>query len=150
MPDLRNHGESEHARSMGYVQMAADVKLLLEELGIERCCVIGHSMGGKAAAALALMFPEMVESVAILDMAPVAYTGQHGKVCTHLLLCFCAYLGSEWGKACATLALVSSWKIVFCVSACIIGFCFVGLLRLLRRTDREWHGVWGEHLQMLY
>lgn len=150
MPDLRNHGESEHARSMGYVQMAADVKLLLEELGIERCCVIGHSMGGKAAAALALMFPEMVESVAILDMAPVAYTGQHGKVCTFLLLCFCTYLGAEWGKACATLALVFSWKIKSFASTCIIELCFVWLLRLLRRIDREGHGVWGWHLHMLH
>lgn len=60
--------------------MAADVKLLLEELGIEKCCVIGHSMGGKVAATLALLFPEMIESVAILDIAPVSYSGQNGAV----------------------------------------------------------------------
>jgi len=78
MPDLRNHGESSHSTSMGYVNMAADIKALLEELGIDKCCVIGHSMGGKAAACLALLFPELVESIAILDIAPVSYTGQHG------------------------------------------------------------------------
>lgn len=32
-----------------------------------------RSMGGKVAAAVALLFPEMVASLGILDIAPVAY-----------------------------------------------------------------------------
>jgi len=75
IPDLRNHGESAHSRSMGYVHMARDVVGLLDRLGIARCCVIGHSMGGKVAATLALLHPERVESVGILDIAPADYAG---------------------------------------------------------------------------
>jgi hypothetical protein len=32
----------------------------------------------QVAATLALLFPEMIESVAILDIAPVSYSGQNG------------------------------------------------------------------------
>mmetsp|Transcript_15761 Transcript_15761/g.52746 ORF Transcript_15761/g.52746 Transcript_15761/m.52746 type:complete len:399 (-) Transcript_15761:88-1284(-) len=79
IPDLRNHGESPHTRSMGYVSMAQDVISLLDRMGIERCCVIGHSMGGKVAATLALLHPTRVESVAILDIAPADYSKALGK-----------------------------------------------------------------------
>eukprot|EP00302_Diacronema_sp_CCMP2436_P005637 CAMPEP_0179886370 /NCGR_PEP_ID=MMETSP0982-20121206/30807_1 /TAXON_ID=483367 /ORGANISM="non described non described, Strain CCMP 2436" /LENGTH=311 /DNA_ID=CAMNT_0021782071 /DNA_START=95 /DNA_END=1031 /DNA_ORIENTATION=+ len=74
MVDLRNHGRSEHASTMSYEEMAADVVALLGELGISRAAVIGHSMGGKTAAVLALNHPEIVQSLGILDIAPVAYT----------------------------------------------------------------------------
>lgn len=79
VPDLRNHGESGHSRSMSYVSMAMDVIEVLEANDIKRCCVIGHSMGGKVAAALALMYPESIESVAILDIAPADYSKSIGK-----------------------------------------------------------------------
>lgn len=73
--DLRNHGDSPHAPSMGYPEMAADVAETLSAAGIERAAVIGHSMGGKVAMALALSAPERVERLLVCDIAPRRYAG---------------------------------------------------------------------------
>jgi len=46
----------------------------LELLNIRQAHVVGHSMGGKIAATLALSYPGKVQSLAILDISPVEYT----------------------------------------------------------------------------
>lgn len=71
--DLRNHGASPWADSMDYAAMADDVLLLMERLGLERPAVLGHSMGGKTAMALALRHPQRVGRLIVVDIAPVAY-----------------------------------------------------------------------------
>ena len=71
--DLRNHGESTHAGSMSFDNLAADVAQLLDEQGIEKAVLIGHSIGGKVAMATALLHGERVERLLVLDMAPVSY-----------------------------------------------------------------------------
>ncbi|MDR3505448.1 MAG: alpha/beta fold hydrolase [Acidocella sp.] len=71
--DLRNHGESPHGLPMDFVTMAADVAETLASLGIGRVKLAGHSLGGKTAMALALTRPELVERVAVMDIAPIAY-----------------------------------------------------------------------------
>jgi len=73
LPDLRNHGRSPHAEPMTYPAMAQDVLALLDAQGIERTVLIGHSMGGKAAMALALSAPERVRALVVADIAPVDY-----------------------------------------------------------------------------
>ena len=60
--DLRNHGASPWADSMDYLEMADDVVQLIERLGLDRPSVLGHSMGGKTAMALALRHPKRVYS----------------------------------------------------------------------------------------
>lgn len=75
--DMRNHGDSPHGADMRYPTQAADVRETLLALGIERAAVVGHSMGGKAAMALALQWPELVGRVLVSDIAPVIY--QHGN-----------------------------------------------------------------------
>ncbi len=71
--DLRNHGASPHAPEMGYPAMAGDVAETMEALGLSRAAVAGHSMGGKVAMLLALLQPERVDRLAVLDIAPVTY-----------------------------------------------------------------------------
>ena len=71
--DLRNHGESPHGLPMDFATMAADVAETLASLGLSRVKLAGHSLGGKTAMALALTRPDLVERVAVLDIAPVPY-----------------------------------------------------------------------------
>ena len=75
--DMRNHGDSPHAADMRYPTQAADVRETLQSLGIEKAAVIGHSMGGKAAMALALTHPNQIGRLLVADIAPVIY--QHGN-----------------------------------------------------------------------
>jgi pimeloyl-ACP methyl ester carboxylesterase len=71
--DLRNHGASPHAAAMEYPVMAADVAEMMTTLGAAPAAVIGHSMGGKVAMALALSGPELISQLVVADIAPVAY-----------------------------------------------------------------------------
>ncbi|TAN78721.1 MAG: alpha/beta fold hydrolase, partial [Magnetospirillum sp.] len=71
--DLPNHGSSPWTEVMDYPFMAREVAKVIEYLG-GRAAVMGHSMGGKAAMVLALTRPELVERLAVVDIAPVGYT----------------------------------------------------------------------------
>lgn len=73
IPDLRNHGRSFHAPDVSYPALAGDVRAVLDELGLERAVLVGHSMGGKTAMWLALMAPDRVERLVAVDTAPVAH-----------------------------------------------------------------------------
>jgi pimeloyl-ACP methyl ester carboxylesterase len=72
-PDLRNHGESEHAARMDYASMAEDIAGLIARRGLGPTAVLGHSMGGKVAMTLALGQPGMVSRLVVADIAPVRY-----------------------------------------------------------------------------
>jgi pimeloyl-ACP methyl ester carboxylesterase len=74
--DLRNHGASGWSDDASYPALAADLEAFLETHAPAGALVVGHSMGGKAAMALALSHPELVRALAVLDMAPVEY--RHG------------------------------------------------------------------------
>lgn len=72
-PDLRNHGSSPRAAAMDYATMAADIAETMDAAGVPRAAVLGHSMGGKVAMALALAQPGRVERLVVADIAPVRY-----------------------------------------------------------------------------
>ena len=78
--DLRNHGDSPHQQAMDYPLMAADVIELLDDLGIATANLIGHSMGGKVAMQIALTYPERLNKMVIVDIAPVNYESHHGDI----------------------------------------------------------------------
>lgn len=71
--DLRNHGASPWAETMDYAAMAGDVARLIERQGLQRPSLMGHSMGGKVAMALALLQPQRIERLIVVDIAPVQY-----------------------------------------------------------------------------
>ncbi|OWK52481.1 Claudin-3 [Lonchura striata] len=68
--DARNHGSSPHSPVMTYEAMSLDVQHLLSRLGITKCILVGHSMGGKTAMTLALQRPDLVERLISVDIGP--------------------------------------------------------------------------------
>lgn len=77
--DLRNHGESFHAREMDYAIMAGDVVAWLDATGFERVHLLGHSMGGKVAMRLACSRPARLDRLVVVDIAPRAYPSTHTR-----------------------------------------------------------------------
>lgn len=71
--DLRNHGQSPHHPIMTYTAMAQDIINLLNYLLINKCIVIGHSMGGKVAMTLGILAENRIEKIIIIDIAPKKY-----------------------------------------------------------------------------
>lgn len=79
-PDLRNHGRSPHLPTHSYPEMAEDLKAFMEEKWMFHAAVIGHSMGGKAAMQLALNYPDMVEKLVVVDIAPGQAEDNHSGI----------------------------------------------------------------------
>lgn len=71
--DLRNHGASPWSDVMDYPNMTADVLAFADREGLGQFHLLGHSMGGKVAMAVALTAPGRVASAIVADIAPVAY-----------------------------------------------------------------------------
>ena len=72
-PDLRGHGDSaktDDAASYTLAQLTDDLLGLLDALRIERCDLLGHSMGGMLALRAALRAPERIASLVLMDTAP--------------------------------------------------------------------------------
>lgn len=72
-PDLRGHGNSSkptERSAYGIDQCAEDMQLLLDELGVKECTVVGFSMGGAIAFEMAVNFPELVFKMVIINTAP--------------------------------------------------------------------------------
>jgi pimeloyl-ACP methyl ester carboxylesterase len=69
--DLLGHGGSEKPRD-GYApdEQARRVAAALRKLGVRRATIVGHSMGGTVASALAELEPRLVRKVAVIDTPP--------------------------------------------------------------------------------
>lgn len=72
-PDLRNHGDSPHSDVFDYESMVEDVKFFMDRHQLKAAAILGHSLGGKVAMALAARYPEYVQKLVIVDIAPKAY-----------------------------------------------------------------------------
>lgn len=71
--DLRNHGQSFHSEEMTLPLMADDIYAVVNHLGLKDLIVVGHSLGGKTAMTFTDRYPQLVEKLVVIDIAPVAY-----------------------------------------------------------------------------
>ncbi len=78
--DLRNHGKSPHSDSFSYTEMAADVAELIQDQGLGKVTIIGHSMGGKTAMTFAVEYPHLLHKLIVVDIAPKKYAPHHDQI----------------------------------------------------------------------
>ncbi|QRD87906.1 alpha/beta fold family hydrolase [Aspergillus flavus] len=69
--DLRNHGQSFHSKEHTYSAMAEDVVNFIHQQKLNKCVLIGHSMGAKTAMTVALDSPNLISALIPVDNAPV-------------------------------------------------------------------------------
>ncbi len=78
--DQRNHGRSPHDDTFDYAAMADDLQAFMESQWIYEAHIIGHSMGGKTAMQFALTYPDLVNQLVVVDIAPKVYKGGHQAI----------------------------------------------------------------------
>jgi pimeloyl-ACP methyl ester carboxylesterase len=78
--DLRNHGHSPWSDEFSYALMVSDLRVLFEELKIEKPILLGHSMGGKLAMHFDQTFPHFLEKIIVVDMGVKAYPPHHAHI----------------------------------------------------------------------
>jgi pimeloyl-ACP methyl ester carboxylesterase len=79
--DLPNHGRSFQSDArFDYRFLADTVHDFLQSKWIYSAKILGHSMGGKTAMQLALEYPDMVEKLVVVDIAPKTYPSGHDEV----------------------------------------------------------------------
>lgn len=78
--DQRNHGNSPHSDRFDYDVMAEDLHAFVEQHGLQRVNVMGHSMGGKTAMQFALRYPAYLARLIVVDIAPKAYPAHHDEI----------------------------------------------------------------------
>lgn len=73
LPDLRGFGESSTVDSFYAMEdFALDIAGLLDQLGIRKAAVVGHSMGGYVALAFARLFPERTRGLGLVSSQAAA------------------------------------------------------------------------------
>lgn len=83
--DLRNHGSSPHGPTHRYPDMCEDLLEYMDEKALETAHIIGHSMGGKLAMIFALLHPERLEKLVVVDIAPSDYRRPENTFHTSLI-----------------------------------------------------------------
>jgi esterase len=78
--DQRNHGKSGHSERHTLALMVEDVRLFIAHHQLDKVAIIGHSMGGKVAMQFALNYPDLVEKLIVVDIAPKQYKRGHDDV----------------------------------------------------------------------
>ena len=78
--DQRNHGLSPHSDDFNYQVMTDDLEELLHDAQIDKCYLLGHSMGGKTAMNFAVQYPEKIIKLIIVDIAPKRYPPHHQNI----------------------------------------------------------------------
>ncbi|MCC6146217.1 MAG: alpha/beta hydrolase [Anaerolineaceae bacterium] len=75
LPDLRGHGLSPSPEGVYTMNlMAEDILNLLEDLGIEKAVLVGHSMGGYVSLAFSCLYPNRLSGLALVSTQASADT----------------------------------------------------------------------------
>lgn len=73
MPDVRGFGASAASYDPYSIDdMAGDIASLLNDLGVEKAAIVGHSMGGYIALAFARLFPTHIRGLGLVSSQAVA------------------------------------------------------------------------------
>ena len=75
--DARNHGKSFHHPDASFNAMVEDLKNLIDFFQHPQICLIGHSMGGKTAMKFVDTYPNRVNHLVVVDIAPKTYKPSH-------------------------------------------------------------------------
>jgi pimeloyl-ACP methyl ester carboxylesterase len=140
--DLPNHGRSPWTDHFSYPEMADQVaELLRAQGGDDQWAVVGHSMGGKVAMTLALLKPELVERLTVVDVSPVA-TQQISEFHTFIRGMQSVDLRTLSGRKDADLQLAA-----YVSDAAIRSFLLQNLRRDHSSSDDGWR--WQMNLELL-
>ncbi|MCS7204552.1 MAG: alpha/beta fold hydrolase [Leptospiraceae bacterium] len=77
--DARNHGNSPRSSTHTLKDMMEDLKEFIENHRISMPVLLGHSMGGLVAMGFSLVYPELIRSIIVVDIAPKVYPPLHQK-----------------------------------------------------------------------
>lgn len=72
MFDLPGFGQSAPVQNISIDEMAHKVKIGLDALGVKKCVLMGHSMGGYVTLSFARQFPEMLSGFGLLHSTAMA------------------------------------------------------------------------------
>jgi len=70
--DQRGHGESSNVGPYNFTTMSNDLLHFMDAIQIERCHLLGHSLGGMVAIRALLAAPERFSSAILMDTSPYA------------------------------------------------------------------------------
>lgn len=88
VPDLRGYGDSDKPAD-GYDKrtMAQDMTELVQHLGYQRVCVVGHDRGARVATRWSKDQPEMIDRLVVLDNIPtrVVFEAMNGQAPPNVL-----------------------------------------------------------------
>lgn len=78
--DQRDHGKSPFTDEFTYHILAQDLHEFMNNNWLHEAIIVGHSMGGKTAMQFAAEYPDMVDKLIIVDIAPKNYVGGHEAI----------------------------------------------------------------------
>ncbi|GJQ78155.1 hypothetical protein Trydic_g2487 [Trypoxylus dichotomus] len=68
--DLRNHGDSPHSPEHSNNHIVRDIKEFINSFPFKTVALMGHSYGGLTSMLFALLYPDKVEKLIVVDIAP--------------------------------------------------------------------------------
>ena len=78
--ELRNHANSDHHEDMNYDVLSDDIIRFADEMGLKEFTLLGHSLGGRTAMTTACRFPDRVDGVISIDIAPRNDTTSNNQI----------------------------------------------------------------------